>query len=377
MTKVANVLALTTAILFSLTVASYPKTIGGPPMVSIVSVSPTSGTGNSPLNVTVVYSLTKSAGVEFWVDNVEVGNRSSPAGESSWSFTGLEGGYHSLGVSCAGNAQYKTYLVNPTITASARPGGTISPSGTIGTTYGGNQPFQITPNSGYKITGVYVDGTNIGAVSSYTFQDITSDHSITACFWNGPIITATYSGKGTLSPSGLVPVASGHDQPFDLLPEFGQYIVELSVDGTPQPGYAGLQQDTLYDFKNVTGNHTIQVTFSSLAGNARLKKPIGVTGNEAKVPSVFSLSQNYPNPFNPTTDITYQLPKISNVSIIVYNMVGQMVQVLANGTENAGYYAVTFNGSNLASGLYLLRLVATPQSSGHSIIRTMKMMLVK
>ncbi|MEM3473546.1 MAG: stalk domain-containing protein [archaeon] len=69
-----------------------------------------------------------------------------------------------------------------TITASASPGGSISPSGTVAVNYGDSKTFTITPNSGYKISNVKVDGVSVGVVSSYTFSNITSDHKIEATF---------------------------------------------------------------------------------------------------------------------------------------------------------------------------------------------------
>jgi hypothetical protein len=68
------------------------------------------------------------------------------------------------------------------ITASAGPGGTISPSGTVRVNAGASQTFTITPNAGYKISDVLVDGVSVGAVPSYTFSNIQSNHTIAAYF---------------------------------------------------------------------------------------------------------------------------------------------------------------------------------------------------
>ena len=76
------------------------------------------------------------------------------------------------------------------------------------------------------------------------------------------------------------------------------------------------------------------------------------------IPVLFALSQNYPNPFNPETRIDYTIPKQQNVSLRVYNMLGEMVQELLNEIKPPGSYSVTFDASNLPSGIYIYRIQA-------------------
>ena len=85
----------------------------------------------------------------------------------------------------------------------------------------------------------------------------------------------------------------------------------------------------------------------------------------------FSLSQNYPNPFNPETAIRYSIPKAEEVSLVVYNLIGEEVTHLIGETQRAGYYKVTWDASNVASGIYFYRLQAG------NFIQTMKMILLK
>ncbi len=89
------------------------------------------------------------------------------------------------------------------------------------------------------------------------------------------------------------------------------------------------------------------------------------------VPSSFSLSQNYPNPFNPTTIINYSLPNESNVTLKVYNSLGQEVAFLVNRKRIAGSYDVVFDGSKLTSGMYYYSIKIGNFTS------VKKMMLVK
>jgi hypothetical protein len=76
------------------------------------------------------------------------------------------------------------------------------------------------------------------------------------------------------------------------------------------------------------------------------------------LPDVYMLFQNYPNPFNPVTKIRYQLPEESNVSLKIYNIIGEELAVLVNSMQAAGYYEVSWNGSGLASGFYICRIEA-------------------
>lgn len=71
------------------------------------------------------------------------------------------------------------------------------------------------------------------------------------------------------------------------------------------------------------------------------------------LPTEFRSSQNYPNPFNPSTVIEYQLPVASHVILKIYDVLGREVETLVNQLQNAGYYSVTFNAENLASGIYI------------------------
>jgi len=93
--------------------------------------------------------------------------------------------------------------------------------------------------------------------------------------------------------------------------------------------------------------------------------------NNGNTPYKYDLSQNYPNPFNPATVISYQIPKAGIVKLIVYDILGREVKVLVNESKPAGSYNVTFDGTSLASGLYLYRI-----TSGN-FTETKKMVLLK
>ena len=114
-------------------------------------------------------------------------------------------------------------------------------------------------------------------------------------------------------------------------------------------------------------------------------KQVDVNGNfkyynlnalvEIGIPAKYNLSQNYPNPFNPTTKINYELPKDSRVNISVFDILGREVMSLVNQEQKAGYYTVTTDAKNLASGTYFYRLIA--KSSEKDFVMSKKMCIVK
>ena len=86
--------------------------------------------------------------------------------------------------------------------------------------------------------------------------------------------------------------------------------------------------------------------------------------NEPKMPIKFELSQNYPNPFNPTTNLTFKIPNRCEISLKIYNILGEKVATLINGKMmEAGHHRVIWNASDLPSGIYFYRLEASGQYS--------------
>jgi hypothetical protein len=97
----------------------------------------------------------------------------------------------------------------------------------------------------------------------------------------------------------------------------------------------------------------------------------GIADEKNLIPVIFDLHQNYPNPFNPSTVISWQLPVSSRVSLKVYDVLGKEVATLVNENKEAGYYETRFDGSALASGLYIYRL------SAGNFVSTKKMLMIK
>ena len=115
-------------------------------------------------------------------------------------------------------------------------------------------------------------------------------------------------------------------------------------------------------YTNVPADQFLELT----EGNAS-----AISDNDGLIPTTTQLRQNYPNPFNPSTTIRYNLANAGKVQLTVFNSLGQKVATLVNARQNAGSHAITFNASNLSSGVYYYKL----SSNGVSQVR--KMLLVK
>ncbi len=111
--------------------------------------------------------------------------------------------------------------------------------------------------------------------------------------------------------------------------------------------------------------------------NIRIDYQVGVERSLiAALPTDYCLSPNYPNPFNPDTAIRFGLPRDGDVDITVYNLMGQQVRVIADGSFKAGWHILQWNGQDdygrqSGSGIYLIRLVA------NGVSRLQKMTLVR
>lgn len=212
---------------------------------------------NVPFTVTsggslIVYFLPDDG---FVVGTVTVDGTVVPASElnddDSYTFWNVKAS-HTVTVS---------FLVAPiptyTITASAGTGGSISPAGAVTVNEDQDKTFTITPNAGYAVDDVLVNGQSVGAVTSYTFNKVEDDQTIAASFM--PItytVTATAGAGGSISPSGDVTLNHGADQIFTVTPDAGYEVATFLVDGV-----AATLNNNTYTLSNVQAAHTVAVTF--------------------------------------------------------------------------------------------------------------------
>jgi hypothetical protein len=120
--------------------------------------------------------------------------------------------------------------------------------------YGASQTFTITPNTGYTVQDVRVDGSSVGRVTLYTFTNVTSGHTIEATFIRAYTITVTAGTGGSITP-GTIAVIQGANQTLNIIPNAGYRVGDVKVDGT------SVGVVTSYTFTNLTSDHRIEATF--------------------------------------------------------------------------------------------------------------------
>ena len=143
-------------------------------------------------------------------------------------------------------------------------------------------------------------------------------------------------------------------------------IAECNIDGTGS--WTTFETFSAKLLSPVSGNHDVYLLFTGSVMNKLFmlhsfyftgeKITTGTTGENFQNPREYDLEQNYPNPFNPTTVISYQLPVAGNISLKIYNLLGQEITTLYEGFHQAGKYTATFNAEGLSSGIYLYQLEA-------------------
>jgi len=163
-----------------------------------------------------------------------------------------------------------------TITASAVGNGSIDPSGQVTVNYGESQSFTISPNTGYLVADVLVDGKSVGPVNGYTFNNVIAGHTIRANFAIDAktcTIIATTGPNGSINPTGEVIVNSGDEQPFIITADPGYHVTDVLVDGESIGAVTG------YTFIYVLTDHTISASFAADATTYTITASAGPNGS--------------------------------------------------------------------------------------------------
>jgi hypothetical protein len=192
----------------------------------------------------ISFSIKANSG--YQIADVKVDNASVGA-VSSYKFTNVSGDHI-----ITATFQRITFLIS----AEAGTGGSIDPEGEINTSIGSKQTFSISPDNGYQISDVRVDNVSIGPVSAYTFNNITSNHKISAAFTQLIYhIESKADQGGSISPAGAINISYGNDLTCSITPDKGYQIADLLVDNKS----VGVASN--YSFKNVDSDHSISVRF--------------------------------------------------------------------------------------------------------------------
>ena len=237
--------------------------------------------------------------------------------------------------------------------------------------------------------------------NSITSIDILDDNSF--FFWN--VVAKDKFGAVTISDTSVFVVNTILEPPYDIVPlepangsgieqntlfvwskakdndplDYAVYKLYVSTDSSfnKYDLIVSTNTDTTFQLNGELPTDKIYYWYveaidtDSLITKSQKRTITGVNSFPNITPSNFSLMQNYPNPFNPSTIIIYAIPKQSNVQIKVYDILGSEVATLVNETQNAGYYDVSFNATNLSNGIYFYKIQAS------NFVDVKKMILLK
>ena len=168
---------------------------------------------------------------------------------------------------------------------------------------------------------------------------------------------------------------SNNGNAFDADFQISSQTESISVTKTLKENGGQWNYLTSISLKN-SGNISIKIN-DNASGNVvadafRIIRSGNITSVEpTEIPNDFIIYQNYPNPFNPATTIKFRINSRQNISIKVYDILGNEIATLVNEVKEIGSYEVNFNGENLASGVYFYRVITEKETS------TMKMILLK
>jgi len=258
----------------------------------------------------------------------------------------------------------KTY----TITATAGTGGSISPSGSITVNYGTSKSFTITPNSGYYIADVKMDGVSQGAVSSYTFTNLTANHTIEASFTSNPTytlsVTKTGTGTGTVtnSPTGTS-FPTGTVVTLTATPDASSTFASWSggASGTSPTTTVTMNQNI-----TVTAAFTLKTyTITATAGTGGAISPSGsITVNHGETQS-YTIT---PNTGYTIADVKVDGASQGTVNSYIFNNVTSDHTIEASFSDIT--YALTISKTGTGSGILTSNASGTSFPAGTVVTLT-------
>lgn len=284
------------------------------------------------------------AGNEYWIGYSATATNGYPFGMDSGPCVEGKGAWQLIDNTWSEMTINKNLMVSATIqpttytiTASTDSNGAIDPSGSVYVAKGASQKFTFTPNNNYELNVLTVDGTVTDSTTSYTFENVNSNHTINATFkLKTYTITASAGSNGSISPSGVVPANPGDIKYFTITASSGYRIESIIVDNVnvtaSSTGNNTNCTGTFYKFENISSNHTISTTFAPLTS----------------VPDIPNDNfEIYPNPAS--THITVSAGN-QPIQVSIYSASG----VLVKQTTAEGETSVDI--SDLVAGVYVVKI---------------------
>lgn len=207
--------------------------------------------------------------------------------------------------------------------------------------------------------GIKIDGIRIG--TSWSQAPVPVELSSFSAFLNGNAVNLKWETKTEVENYGFE-----IERASTLSSSIQGWMKIGFINGS---GNSNSPKDYTFTDRSVSnGKYIYRLKQIDTDGKYEFSKEVEV---DLGTPKTYYLGQNYPNPFNPSTKINYSLPADGEVKLAVFTVEGELVKTLVNGKQNAGTYTIEFDGSNLASGTYLYKLIV------NNFIQIKKMLLTK
>jgi hypothetical protein len=161
---------------------------------------------------------------------------------------------------------------------------------------------------------------------------------------------------------------------------FQQEVIDIET--APNGGGSFFHGQFQVRFRSTGGSGAVLPNDDWFVDDVHLDVPVSVEAPPI-LPTEYAVSRNYPNPFNPATTIEYQIPEPGQVSLVIYNMLGQDIRTLLDGPIEAGYHKAVWDGTNdvgssVASGIYVYRFQAsTSDGKFGDFLSVKKMVMLK
>lgn len=199
------------------------------------------------------------------------------------------------------------------------------------------------------------------------------------CYTETVAVNRGWNLIGSISePIAVASIMS--ESPTMIVSNIYSYSNDYVVSDTIKPGMGYWIHSNQAGFLILSSNpsQSTQNRLKIVPTTQRPPLPPGQVDSRVDVPSEYALKQAFPNPFNPSTIITYQLPFESKVTLKLYNLLGENIEILVDEIQMGGYRSVKWNASGFASGVYFYKFEARNVSNGgRAFVSVKKMLLLK